>query len=413
MKNSSRLNGWKAISRHFAKSERTIQSWEEERGLPIHRIPGERGSTVYAYVEELDAWMGKRTAVPPDGGERVAEGDARFAPVGIVVVPFECRSASPQSCWQADTLAEELIARFSSLDASLRVASWTTSKSLRDLRDCTGSIARRLGVRYLVEGSIAAASDRLRIDIRVVDAELDQVLFADRFACHAHEVEPFLLGVAESVTGHFALVVDGALVEPRIVGTLDVDAFNQYLDAVRSFSVGGEHALEQALLALKGSLSTDPYFAPALALRGIVLLQQSEFLPYRVDSVDAARATLALLTSTGGAPVTTAFLDAALAIEDDIDWSRAECSLAKALRSLPASVALRGRLYDRRSTRRERPADPVVATEAPPAAAGDGIDTSIRDVMAARQPDVFGNVMRLMAALHAQRRSRSSRFAET
>ncbi|MBN9663940.1 MAG: hypothetical protein J0H49_37415 [Acidobacteria bacterium] len=49
------LQSWKEIAGFFDVTVRTVQNWEEERGLPIHRMPGAKGR-IYAYVDELEAW---------------------------------------------------------------------------------------------------------------------------------------------------------------------------------------------------------------------------------------------------------------------------------------------------------------------------------------------------------------------
>jgi tetratricopeptide (TPR) repeat protein len=54
-----RLDGWKAIARHFGRSCRTVQRWHAEFGLPIRRLGGDKGP-IYAYDDELDAWMRAR-----------------------------------------------------------------------------------------------------------------------------------------------------------------------------------------------------------------------------------------------------------------------------------------------------------------------------------------------------------------
>jgi len=54
-----RLDGWKAIARHFGRSCRTVQRWHAEFGLPIRRLGGDKGP-IYAYDDELDAWMRDR-----------------------------------------------------------------------------------------------------------------------------------------------------------------------------------------------------------------------------------------------------------------------------------------------------------------------------------------------------------------
>lgn len=59
-KSPSVLAGWKAIATHFGCNARTARRYEQDRGLPVHRAPGKKGSTVFAYVSELDAWLESR-----------------------------------------------------------------------------------------------------------------------------------------------------------------------------------------------------------------------------------------------------------------------------------------------------------------------------------------------------------------
>src|ERR1700760_3226767 len=49
----ARLRGWKEIARHLRADERTVRRWET-RGLPVHRVPGEGRSSVFADPAELD-----------------------------------------------------------------------------------------------------------------------------------------------------------------------------------------------------------------------------------------------------------------------------------------------------------------------------------------------------------------------
>lgn len=51
-----RLNGWKEIGAFFQKNERTVKRWEQ-RGLPVHRLPGGANTAVFAYADELEAWL--------------------------------------------------------------------------------------------------------------------------------------------------------------------------------------------------------------------------------------------------------------------------------------------------------------------------------------------------------------------
>jgi tetratricopeptide (TPR) repeat protein len=50
-----RLDSWKEIAAFFGRDERTVNRWEKDQGLPVHRLPGTKGR-VYAYADELTAW---------------------------------------------------------------------------------------------------------------------------------------------------------------------------------------------------------------------------------------------------------------------------------------------------------------------------------------------------------------------
>ena len=52
-----RLDSWKEIAAFFKCDERTVRRWEKERGMPVHRAPGGAGGRVFAYTDELSAWL--------------------------------------------------------------------------------------------------------------------------------------------------------------------------------------------------------------------------------------------------------------------------------------------------------------------------------------------------------------------
>jgi excisionase family DNA binding protein len=52
-----KLVGWKEVAEYLGTSPRTVQRWEREKGLPVHRVPGSNGHSVLADPEELDRWL--------------------------------------------------------------------------------------------------------------------------------------------------------------------------------------------------------------------------------------------------------------------------------------------------------------------------------------------------------------------
>ena len=67
------FTSWKEIAQHFGREVRTVQRWEKEERLPIHRHAHQRRASVYAYPEELDAWWRER-------GAHIAEPPAEAVP---------------------------------------------------------------------------------------------------------------------------------------------------------------------------------------------------------------------------------------------------------------------------------------------------------------------------------------------
>lgn len=61
-----RLDSWKAIAQYLGRDERTVRRWEKTLGLPVRRVPGGRGHSVFAYVGELEAWLRARDSAAAD-----------------------------------------------------------------------------------------------------------------------------------------------------------------------------------------------------------------------------------------------------------------------------------------------------------------------------------------------------------
>src|SRR5574337_1746584 len=66
---NTRLDSWKAIAQYLGREVRTVIRWEKERHLPVHRLPGGKHHGVFAYSEEIDAWLrGQPSHLPEANG---------------------------------------------------------------------------------------------------------------------------------------------------------------------------------------------------------------------------------------------------------------------------------------------------------------------------------------------------------
>jgi len=57
-----RLGSWKEIATYLGRGVRSVQRWEREEGLPVHRLSHQKRGSVYAYKSELDEWWQNRSS---------------------------------------------------------------------------------------------------------------------------------------------------------------------------------------------------------------------------------------------------------------------------------------------------------------------------------------------------------------
>lgn len=116
------LNSWKEIANYLGRGVRTVQRWERDLGLPIHRPKGKDRSAVLAFPEELNAWLQQTpvrsaemfTGRKPAGGEATAAAPTRDPSLLIQDV----RQTSARSQKLMESLVQEA-GRHQALTASL------------------------------------------------------------------------------------------------------------------------------------------------------------------------------------------------------------------------------------------------------------------------------------------------------
>lgn len=91
-RSDDRLHGWKEISAYVKRAVRTVQRWEEDFAFRIRRLPGKKRDMVFAFKEEIDAWMRERSeVVRAANGEQAPEADSAAAPATPEATPRRFR----------------------------------------------------------------------------------------------------------------------------------------------------------------------------------------------------------------------------------------------------------------------------------------------------------------------------------
>jgi len=182
------------------------------------------------------------------------------------VLPFANMSGDPEQEYFADGMVEEIITALSRirwLVVIARNSSFTYKGQAVDVKQ----VGRELGVRYVLEGSVRKAGDRIRISGQLIDAATGAHLWADRFEGSLEDVFDLQDKVASSVAGVIEPTLQAAEIRYSAERpTKDLTAYDLYLRARSVASSYEREHLAQALDLLGQAIDREPRYGPALAL---------------------------------------------------------------------------------------------------------------------------------------------------
>ena len=128
-------------------------------------------------------------------------------------------------------------------------------------------VGRELGVRYVLEGSVRKAANRVRITGQLIDATTGAHLWADRFEGTLDDIFELQDQVAASVVGAIAPQLERAEIErAKRKPTESLDAYDYYLRGMANFHQGTREAIDEALPLFYKAIELDPDFASAYAM---------------------------------------------------------------------------------------------------------------------------------------------------
>ncbi len=231
-----------------------------------------------------------------------ASGDANVAATGpatIAVLPFVNLSQAADGDVLADGLAEELLGTLA-LNPALRVTARPSAFQFRgpdrDVRD----VGQRLGVRYVLDGSVRNLGERVRIHTRLIDTRTGRQLWSDEYDRSLADWFDLQQVVATEVTRALKGVLqEHNMPTPGSAGTPSFEAHLEVLRARQLLATRSVVDAEQAIEHLQRALLLHPNYALAYTRLADAILIQAE--------------------STGGIkavrPIVSPLLDKALALE--------------------------------------------------------------------------------------------------
>jgi TolB-like protein len=185
----------------------------------------------------------------------------------IAVLPFQNMSGEAEQEYFTDGIVEEIItglSRMRWLFVIARNSSFTYKGRMVDVKQ----VGRELGVRYVLEGSVRKAANRLRITGQLIDASTGMHLWADRFDGGIEDIFDLQDQVTASVVGAIAPKLEQAEIDrAKRKPTESLDAHDYYLRGLASlYQFTSREANVEALRLFNRAIELDPDFGSAYAM---------------------------------------------------------------------------------------------------------------------------------------------------
>jgi TolB-like protein len=243
------------------------QAIGDDRQAIIRTVP-RRGYQFVAPVSRLSPDNGPEAqsalAAAPSG--RTDSDRALPHKPSVAVLPFTNIGGDPEQEYFADGMVEEIItalSRFSGLLVIARNSSFTYKGRSIDVKQ----VGRELGVRYVLEGSVRKAGNRLRITGQLIDASTGAHIWADRFDGALADVFDLQDDVTASVVGAMSPKIEQAEIErAKRKPTGSLDAYDYFLHGMATDHDWTREANNEALRLFYRAVEIDPDFASAYGM---------------------------------------------------------------------------------------------------------------------------------------------------
>ena len=190
----------------------------------------------------------------------------------IAVLPFDNMSADPEQEYFSDGISEDILTDLSKL-SGLFVISRNSSFVYKGKSVNVRQVSEELGVRYVLEGSVRKAGNRIRITAQLIDAINDDHLWADRYDRDLDDIFAVQDEVSRKIVDALKINLSG-LEKQRLghAGTNNIEACDLALRAAHKFNSYTPENLKEAIELISRAIELDPNYAEAYAIKSRIII---------------------------------------------------------------------------------------------------------------------------------------------
>ena len=181
----------------------------------------------------------------------------------IAVLPFTNLDPNPDTGYFSDGVSEEILHRLSATRA-LHVLGWASAKILGQSEAAAAEISERLGVEYLLHGSIRRDGDYVRVTARLMDQAGLQV-WSQSFDRKLESIFVIQSEIASAVTSQIVAEIVSSGGRSTLRATNNMEAYNEFLVGRALTHAREADWHEKSEAAFRRAIELDPEFAPAYA----------------------------------------------------------------------------------------------------------------------------------------------------
>jgi TolB-like protein/Tfp pilus assembly protein PilF len=266
----------------FARRIRQLLSGEATSSMTGARAPPAASSRRSSRLKS--AWLAAAVALAVVAAYLLVEKpwiakSAAFAPPvhSIAVLPFVNMSGDKEQEYFSDGLTEELLNSLAEIN-ELQVAARTSAFSFKGMNTDIPTIARKLNVGAVLEGSVRRSGNTVRVTTQLINAVTGFHLWSHTYDRDLGDVLKLETDIAGAVASALKVSLLGdAAAKIELGGTRNPAAFDAYLHASKAYANASEEkGFQEAIAAYTEAINLDPGFARAFAGRSRALLNYAE-----------------------------------------------------------------------------------------------------------------------------------------
>lgn len=294
------LDGWKQIAEHLGRTERTVQRWEKNKGLPIRRLQAdspEEQPRVFAYKSELDLWWKEHQTKLKEGAPEEetpvvappAPAPRSTSPKRLVIYAVSALlgiSAIGAISWrlirnrlwpQEKVLAVMPVRNLTTGDAEaqqladalteemLTVLSRLQNRRFRVIGLPPGPIAPGIHMDHLLTGSVQRAGKQVAITAWLMLAKDQSRIWGNTYKRDlrdAQDMIPIEMEISDAIISEALPLLPGG---SRTVQPVNREAYESYLSGRLLWNKRTSESLSEAVKHFERAKELEPTYAPAYA----------------------------------------------------------------------------------------------------------------------------------------------------